>query len=148
MASDAIRVTGLPIVWRAALALVLALLAAHLLVTTQYYATIFFLALLILGLMLGVARLLLRGQSAAESQAVDRAIIRLQAEQKRAVQAYDHLQALINTVSAALLVVAEDGRVTATNRAAQLLLRGEGPRLSAITAIGARDRGRRDHGNE
>ena len=137
MASDAIRATVLPIAWRAALALVLAFLAAHLLVTTQYYATIFFLALLILGLMLGVARLLLQGQSAAESQAVDRAIIRLQAEQKRAVQAHDHLQALLNTVSAALLVVAGDGRVTATNRAAQLLLRGEGPRLSAITAIGA-----------
>jgi nitrogen fixation/metabolism regulation signal transduction histidine kinase len=137
MASDAAHPTTLPIAWRVALALGLAILAAHLLVTTQYYATIFFLALVILALMFAVARLVLQGQSAAEDRAVDRAIARLAAEQKRAVQTQDHLQALLDTVSAALLIVAQDGHVAAGNRAARLLLRGEGPRLSNITTIGA-----------
>jgi nitrogen fixation/metabolism regulation signal transduction histidine kinase len=136
MASDAAYPAALPIAWRAGLALGLAVLATHLLVTTQYYATIFFLALVMLGLMFGVARLVLQGQSAAESRAVDRAIARLAVEQKRAVQTQGHLQALLDTVGAALLVVTENGHVTAANRAARLLLRGEGPRLSTVTAIG------------
>jgi two-component system, NtrC family, nitrogen regulation sensor histidine kinase NtrY len=137
MVSDTVNATVLPISWRIVLALALAFLAAHLLMTTQYYATIFFLALLMLGLMFGVARLLLQGQSAAESKATDRAIAQLQAEQKRAAQTQDHLQALLDTVSAALLVLKEDGRVIGANRAARLLLRGEGPRLSDIAAVGA-----------
>lgn len=137
MASDTAHPTALPIAWRAALALGLAVLAAHLVVNTQYYATIFFLALVMLALMFGVARLVLQGQSAAEDRAVDRAIARLTAEQKRAAQAQDHLQALLDTVGAALLVVSDDGHVMGGNRAARLLLRGEGPRLSAVTAVGA-----------
>jgi two-component system nitrogen regulation sensor histidine kinase NtrY len=137
MASDTAQATVLPIAWRVVLALGLAVLAARLLLATQYYATILFLALMMLGLMFGVARLLLQGQSAAEARAVDRAIARLQTEQKRAVQAHDHLQALLDTVSAALLVVTGDGHVMGANRAARLLLRDEGPRLCAITAIGA-----------
>ena len=48
----------------------------------------------------------------------------------------DHLQALLDTVNAALLVLTADGRVAAANRAARLLLRGEGPRLSDVKAIG------------
>ena len=98
-----------------------------------------FLALLTLGLMFGVARLVLQAQGAAESHAANRAITRLQAEQKRAAQTQDHLQALLDTVSAALLVVKEDGRVTGANRAARLLLRGEGPRLVRHHAPLARD---------
>lgn len=137
MASDTAYPIALPIAWRVMLALGLAVLAAHLLVTTQYYATIFFLALVMLALMFAVARLVLQGQSAAEDRAVDRAIARLTAEQKRAVQTQDHLQALLDTVGAVLLVVTEDGHVTGANRAARLLLRGEGPRLGAVTAIGA-----------
>lgn len=136
MASDAVHPIAFPIAWRVALGLALAVLAAHLLVTTQYYATIFFLALVMLGLMFGVARLVLQGQGAAESRAVDRAITRLAAERKRALQAQDHLQALLDTVSAALLVLTEDGHVAGANRAARLLLRGEGPRLCAVTAFG------------
>ena len=136
MASDAAHPTALPIAWRAGLALGLAVLAAHLLITTQYYATIFFLALAMLGLMIGAARQMLQGQSAAERRAVDRAIARLVAEQNRAVQTQGHLQALLDTVGAALLVVTENGHVTAANRAARLLLRDEGPRLSTVTAIG------------
>lgn len=137
MGSDSASATLLPIAWRTFVALVSAVLAARLLMATQLYATIFFLAVLALGLMFGVARLVLHAEGAAEDRAADRAIIRLQAAQKRGVETQDHLQALLDTVSAALLVMAEDGRATATNRAAQLLLRGEGPHLSAITAIGA-----------
>jgi nitrogen fixation/metabolism regulation signal transduction histidine kinase len=137
MASDTIHPPLLPIAWRAALALALAAVTAHLLVATQYYATIFLLALLTLGLVFSVTQLLLRGQNAADSIAANRVIARLQTEQKRAAQAQDHLQALLDTVSAALLVVPDDGRIASANRAARLLTRGDGPRLSDIAAIGA-----------
>ncbi|HEX4026156.1 MAG TPA: ATP-binding protein [Rhizomicrobium sp.] len=136
MGSDSAHATLLPIAWRTFTALAFAVLAVRLVMTTQLYATIFFLSLLTLGLMFGVARLVLQVEGAAESHAANRTITRLQAEQKCAAQAQDHLQALLDTVSAALLVVTEDGRVADANRAARLLMRGEGPRLSAITAIG------------
>jgi nitrogen fixation/metabolism regulation signal transduction histidine kinase len=137
MGSDTAQATVLPIIWRTLAALALAVLAVRLVMTTQLYATIFFLAALMLALMFGVARLVLSGQDMVESDAANRAITRLQAQQKRAAQAHDHLQALLDTVSAALLVVRADGRVAPANRAARLLLKGEGPRLSGITAIGA-----------
>ena len=137
MGSDTAHSLVPPVTWRAMLGIALAALAVHLLATTQYYATIFFLALLTLVLMFGVARLLQQRQNAAESLAANRAITRLQAEQKWASRTQDHLQALLDTVSAALLVLKDDGRVAAANRAARLLLRGEAPRLSDITAIGA-----------
>lgn len=136
MASDTAPSLFLPVAWRSALAAGLAMLAAHLLLTTQYYATILFLALLILGLMFGITHLLSRVQSAADSNAANRVIAGLQAERKRTVETQDHLQALLDTVSAALLVLKEDGRVAGANRAARLLMRGEGPRLSDIAAIG------------
>lgn len=136
MASDTAPSLLWPVAWRAVLALALALLVAHLLLTTQYYATILFLALLILGLMFGIAHLFTQNQSVAESAAANRVIAGLQAERKRTVETQDHLQALLDTVSAALLVLKEDGRVAGANRAALLLLRDEGPRLSDIAAIG------------
>ncbi|HWM62101.1 MAG TPA: hypothetical protein VNN98_08105, partial [Rhizomicrobium sp.] len=99
MASDAAaRPPLLPIAWRVALVLGLALLIAHLLATTQYYATIFILALLITGLVFGAARLLLQSQSAADSIAANRVIARLQLDQKQAAKTQDHLQALLDTV--------------------------------------------------
>jgi len=137
MGSDSAQATLLPIAWRTLAALALVVLATRLVMTTQLYATIFFLSLLALGLMFGVARLVLQVEGAAESHAANRTITRLQAEQKRGLQTHDHLQALLDTVSAALLTVKEDGRVAGANRAARLLLKGEGPRLSDITAIGA-----------
>jgi two-component system nitrogen regulation sensor histidine kinase NtrY len=137
MASDAAPSSFLPLAWRMVLALGLAMLAAHLLVTTQFYATVFFIALLILGLLFSVVYLLLQNQSAIASRATDRAVARLQAEHKRAVQAHDHLQALLDTVSAALLVVQDDGQIAGANRAARRLLRGHGPRAADIAIIGA-----------
>jgi nitrogen fixation/metabolism regulation signal transduction histidine kinase len=136
MGSDSAQAVLLSVIWRAFAALAFAVLAARLLMTTQLYATIFVLAVLTLVLMFGVARLVLPGQDGDESLAANRAITRLQAEQKRGVQTQDHLQALLDTVSAALLVVKEDGRATGANRAARLLLKGEGPRLAEISAIG------------
>jgi nitrogen fixation/metabolism regulation signal transduction histidine kinase len=136
MASDTVHSPLLPAAWRLTLAFALTALAAHLVITTQYYATIFLIASAALVLMFAVARLLQQGQSAAEMGAVDRAVARMQEEQKRAAQTQDHLQALLDTVSAALLVVKPDGRVAGANRAARLLLRGQGPRLSDIGAIG------------
>ena len=137
MASDTVHSPLLPVTWRLAMAFALAALAAHLLITTQYYATIFVIASIVSGLMFGVARLLQNRQSLADMGAADRAIARLQVEQKRAAQAQDHLQALLDTVTAALLVVREDGRVAFANRAARLLLREAGRHLSEYAAIGS-----------
>src|SRR6476661_8142574 len=117
MASDTFHPSLLPIAWRAALTAGLALLAVHLLATTQYYATIFLIALLILVLVFGLARLLQQNQSAADTKAANRAIVRLQSEQKQAAQTQDYLQALLDTVSAAFLVLESDGRIAAANRA-------------------------------
>jgi two-component system nitrogen regulation sensor histidine kinase NtrY len=135
MASDASP--ALSVAWRASLALGLALLIAHLLATTQYYATIFLLALLAITTVFSMARLLMSGQSAADNLTANRAIARLQTDQKNAALAQDHLQALLDTVSAALLVLDGDGRVAAANQAARLLTRGDGPRLPDIASIGA-----------
>ncbi len=136
MASDTVQSALLPVTWRLAMAFALAAVAAHLLITTQYYATIFVVASIVSGLMFGVARLLQDRQSLADMGAADRAIARLQVEQKRAAQAQDHLQALLDTVTAALLILRDDGRVAAANRAARLLLREAGRRLSEYAAIG------------
>jgi two-component system nitrogen regulation sensor histidine kinase NtrY len=135
MASDA--PPALSVAWRAGLALGLGLLIAHLLAATQYYATIFLLALLAITTVFSMARLLMYGQSAADNLAANRAITRLQTDQKNAALAQDHLQALLDTVSAALLVLDGDGRVAAANQAARLLTRGDGPRLPDIASIGA-----------
>lgn len=136
MASDTAHPSLLPIAWRAALTAGLALLAVHLLATTQYYATIFLIALLILALVFGLARLLQQHQSATDTKTANRAIVRLQSEQKQAAQAQDYLQALLDTVSAALLVLENDGRIAAANRAARLLVGGQSPCLTDIAAIG------------
>jgi two-component system nitrogen regulation sensor histidine kinase NtrY len=136
MASDTIHPALLPVVWRVALAMGLTALVAYLVLATQYYATTAMLALATLALMFGVARLLLRKQSLAECLAANRAIARLESERKDAAEAHDHLQALLDTVSAALLVLAPDGRVTSANRAARLLVGHEGPCLADIAAIG------------
>jgi nitrogen fixation/metabolism regulation signal transduction histidine kinase len=136
MASDTFHPILLPLTWRVLLALGLAVVAVHLLATTQYYATIFLIALLILTLMFGLARLLQENRSTADIRAANLAITRLQSEQKRTAQAQDYLQALLDTVSAALLVLESDGRITAANRAARLLTGAEGPRLCDIRTIG------------
>src|ERR1700754_2554819 len=101
MVSDTASSLTLPIAWRAILALSLAVLTAHLLLATQYYATILVLGAAMAGLLFGVARLLQRVQSTAETGAANRAIAALQAEQKRSAQSRDHLQALLDTVTAA-----------------------------------------------
>ncbi len=137
MDSDSVHPPLLAVGWRAGLALVLAVLATHLLATTQYYATVFLLALAMLALMFSAAQTLLGGRSAADTLAVNRTIARLQAGQKQAARTQDHLQALLDTVSAALLVLRPDGRALAANRAAQLLLRGVEAELAAAAVIGA-----------
>ena len=136
MASDTAHPAMFGAGWRAMLALGLAVLTAWLLATTHYYATILVMAALMLALSFGAARRLFHGRDAADIIAANRAITQLQSGQKRAAQAQDHLQALLDTVSAALLILTEDGRITSANRAARLLIGGGGPRLFDITAIG------------
>jgi two-component system nitrogen regulation sensor histidine kinase NtrY len=120
--------------WRLLLALILAALAVHLLAATNYYATIFLLALSALALVFAAARMLLHSRSVTDMIAANQAIARLQASEKTAARAQDHLQALLDTVSAALLVCEHDGRVVPANRAARLLARDEA--LANVTAIG------------
>lgn len=136
MGSDTARPAMFAIGWRSLLALGLAVLTAYLLAATQYYATILVLAALMLAFSFGAARRLFQRQSAADISAANRTITRLQSGQRQAAQAQDHLRALLDTVSAALLVLAGDGRITSANRAARLLTGGTGPRLSDIAAIG------------
>ena len=69
MASDTIHPPLLPIAWRTALVLGLGALTAHLMATTQYYATVFILLVLSAGLVLGVARCCCRARVSAGQRA-------------------------------------------------------------------------------
>jgi PAS domain-containing protein len=67
--------------------------------------------------------------------AIDRALGELAALRAERQRRLDYLQALIDTVAAAVLVVTEDGRVEFANRAAAQRL-GEAPTLAALPALG------------
>jgi two-component system nitrogen regulation sensor histidine kinase NtrY len=135
MDSDTLHPALLPIAWRTLLVLGLGALTAYLMAATQYYATIFILLALSAVLVFGVARLLLQSQSLQDNTSANHMIAQLQSSHLRLVQEQDHLRALLDTVSAALLVIGADGSVTPANRAAQLLMRGHGTHL--WDAVGA-----------
>jgi nitrogen fixation/metabolism regulation signal transduction histidine kinase len=127
----------LPMIWRTAAILVLAGFAVHLLATTNYYAsTLVIVALMVIALF-SLAHLLARGEAAGSSAEANRLIARLQAGERRMVQHHNHLESLLDTVSAALIVMESDGRIHLANRAARLLARQPVLRLGDIPAIGA-----------
>ncbi len=137
MDSDSLTSRMVPVTWRAVLGLGLAVLIAHLALTTQYYATIAVLGAVAVTLIFGAARLLVHDRSVRDNQAANhRAIAHMQQDQKAAARRLDHLEALLDTVPAALMVLDGDGRTTLANRAARILARGSTGHLADIAAIG------------
>lgn len=67
--------------------------------------------------------------------AIDRALGELATVRAERQRRLDYLQALIDTVAAAVLVTTDDGRIEFANRAAGLRL-GEAPTLAALPALG------------
>jgi len=69
-------------------------------------------------------------------QAFERARQHLQEERRTQRQSADYLQTLLDTVPAALIVVATDGAVRMVNRAAHRLLGEPAPRLEQLATLG------------
>lgn len=137
-----------------------AYLIIHLLTTTQLYATtlviVVITALLIADLVRVVARLQRSTERFLENLTTDvvetplhafagqarvlaafeRAAHKLNAARSEQRQALDHLQTLLDTVAAALIVVHADGRIKLANRAARKLAGEAVAELSAVAAIG------------
>jgi nitrogen fixation/metabolism regulation signal transduction histidine kinase len=78
------------------------------------------------------------GQSSSGQllQAFERARQHLQEERRTQRQSADYLQTLLDTVPAALMVVATDGVVRMVNRAAHRLLGEPAPRLEQLATLG------------
>lgn len=78
------------------------------------------------------------GQSSSGQllQAFERARQHLQEERRTQRQSADYLQTLLDTVPAALMVVATDGAVRMVNRAAHRLLGEPAPRLEQLATLG------------
>jgi nitrogen fixation/metabolism regulation signal transduction histidine kinase len=149
------------VAWRALLLGVLAFSVAHVLLNTQLYATALLLLLGIVLLIFDLARAtatvdltLVRylerlGGDAAEAPTPDAvpgerlalamrgAAARINARRADQQRRIDHLQGLVDTVSAALLVVRSGGRVVLANRAARRLAGEPVHRLDQMTALGS-----------
>lgn len=143
---------------RAALIGVLAMVVVQLVANTQLYATALVVASLaavvIADLMRSVARADLRVErliaalgasdrdrpidvSGRQRLALDAAIMARHASRADAEQRVDALQAQLDAVAAALLVVHGDGRVTAANRAAHALAGEPVASLAQVLSVGA-----------
>ena len=77
-----------------------------------------------------------KGGAGRLGAAIDRALGELAALRAERQRRVDYLQALIDTVAAAVLVTTQDGRIEFANRAAAQRL-GEAPTLGALPALGA-----------
>ncbi len=146
---------------RAVLFAALIVVLVRLLTTTHFYATEL---VLLLGCLLVVADLLrvlahadrstqqfleslsagalevpASGQTAsgAPQPAFERARQHLQQDRRTQRQGADYLQTLLDTVPAALIVLAADGTLGMVNRAAHRLLGEPAPRLEQLTTLGA-----------
>lgn len=142
---------------RAVLISLISMLVIRLLSTTQLYATAL-VAIAIGGLIVAdLARLIARANYSAEhmlnllhadgmdSPSIDknsgatffvRTAATLSLRRRQSQQQIEHLQCLLDTVAASLLVVSADGSVVLANRAAQQLAGVATTRLSEIAAIG------------
>lgn len=138
-------------------AVVIAMLAVavvHLLATTHYYATslvlVGFAAMTIASLCMSIARLeapivqfmnnALAGAPdipAWGGRGIETAVISLQEERRHQARQIEYLQALTDSITAALIVVSPDGEMTLANRAARALAGEEAGDLSAIASIGS-----------
>jgi two-component system, NtrC family, nitrogen regulation sensor histidine kinase NtrY len=123
--------------WRAALIGALVFVAAWLITDTRLYATTA-LVLLIAGVVAADLRHLiertgLTGPPGRDASAVASLARQRSMETQRQIE---HLHSLLDTVSAALMVVQPDGRITLANRAARRLVAQPVERLADVAAIG------------
>lgn len=152
------------LVWGIGLRLVLvgmlAMLLVHLLGNTQLYATALIVAGVAALIVTDLARLIARTDNSTEqllkllrtdgmdmplhndSDRTDKTVFArtaqlLRSTRNQAQQQMEHLQCLLDTVAACLLIVKTDGHVTLANRAAHQLAAGPVDRLEDIPAIGA-----------
>jgi two-component system, NtrC family, nitrogen regulation sensor histidine kinase NtrY len=152
---------ALAIAWRAVALAAFAYSVISLLAQTQLYATAVVLAAIATLIGLDIARLVGRVDRSVEqdferlaavgsdvpvarlagvsraSEPFERAASILNAARAERQQQLEYLQTLLDTVAAALIVVAEEGRVTLVNRAARALAPGSMESLAAL-APGAR----------
>ena len=144
---------------RAALVGLLAFSGAWLLIATRLYACVAVVAGLAVLVVLDLARLvaradtqlsaLLQGLAAGGADALVQPLTgfprvgiafanlreRLSTERETADRSLDHLRALLDTVSAALLVIDETGAVIPVNRAARHIVGAGGVPLNAVTGL-------------
>lgn len=147
------------LLWRVLLLALLAVVALHLIITTQLYATaavaLLGATLLLVG-MIGVvsraersAEVFLEALSAGAPESPARAAVspalrrayasaleRLQQDRRQRQQERVYLQTLLDTVPAALLVLKADDSLEIVNRAAYRLLGAEGRHLDQLPSLG------------
>lgn len=152
---------ALSIGWRAIAVGGCAYLIVHLLTNTQLYATTLVVAAVAVLFIADLARVVARWQRSTERflenlttdvvetpvhafagqkralAAFERAAHKLNTGRSEQRQALDHLQALLDTVAAVLIVVRADGRIKLANRAARKLAGEAVAELSAVAAIGS-----------
>lgn len=124
--------------WRAVLIGALVFIATWLITETRLYATTT-LVLLIAGIVatdLGhlIERAALKRAGEGDDSTAARLIRQWSMETHRQIE---HLHSLLDTVSAALIVIQPDGRITLANRAARRLVAQPVERLDAVSAIGS-----------
>jgi two-component system nitrogen regulation sensor histidine kinase NtrY len=140
--------------WRALALGLLAFVLVYLLASTRLYATALVTAgvaaLLAVDLARAIARAdrsferILEGLAAGVSETprykaggIARSLAALDLARTKRQQEADYAQALLDTVSAALIVLDSAGRVTLANRAARALVHGAVTQLADMAAIGA-----------
>lgn len=141
----------------------LGMLLVRLLSGTQLYATAMIVAGVATWVIVDLGRLIARADRSAEqllnllhagvdtplhdsasytdSTAFARAALLLRNTRSQSQQQVEHLQCLLDTVAACLLIVTAEGRVTLANRAAHQLAAGPADRLQDIAAIGPHSAG-------
>jgi two-component system nitrogen regulation sensor histidine kinase NtrY len=121
-------ISSWPIVWRAATGAVLALMSLWLTISTHLFATAL---LLLMAAALCYGDLWHRSARRAERHTALHTAIR------PGLPAVEYLQTMLDTVSAALIVLHEDDSIELANRAAHRLAGTHASRLAHVTAIGA-----------
>jgi two-component system, NtrC family, nitrogen regulation sensor histidine kinase NtrY len=131
------RGAALRMAWRAALIGALVFIAAWLISDTRLYATTA-LVLLIAGIVAADLGHVIEKAAFNKVSAGDDSTVAFLARQRlvETQRQVERLHALLDTVSAALIVIQPDGRITLANRAARRLVAQSVERLSDVAAIG------------
>ena len=104
----------------------------------RLYITAVLLGVFAILLGVSIARSIRLAQQWMDQSASNRAAVMLQSARAEHQQKLEYLQTLLDTVSAALIVVQDDGRVTLINRAARALAGAPVEQLALMKSIGPR----------